>query len=318
MPLPKIVQEAEERSNALIANLVNQQVPQATPPAAPAPAPVPTPPAPTPAPVATPSPAPAPDSTTAPPASAPVDQGLEHRYKVLQGKYNAEVPRLHADLDAERAARVSMENRVRLLEEQLNAIPKEARSLVRPEEVAEYGEGMVDMVRRAAREELAAANSTIEQLQRQLQELQTGVQTSRRKSFLEVLAEAHPDWAVVNADEGFHQWLGETDPLSGRTRQELLDAATAAQDGARAAVFFTNFKAARNSTAAAANQALQTQVVPNPGTSSTPVAPPVGRVITRAEVQSIYARIRSGQLKGQDAVAAEAEIQQAMLEGRIR
>lgn len=315
MSIPKVVLEAEARANAAIQSLTNQN---AAPAAAPAPEPIAQAPAPA-APVGIPAPAPTIGLSQTPQGSVPADDGYKHRYEVLQGKYNAEVPRLSAALDAADATNKSLEVRVKQLEEQLSAIPKEAKSLVRPEEVEHYGQPMVDMVRRAAREENASLLEEIARLKSQLEAVGAGVAKTQQMGFFEVLAQAHPDWAVVNGDERFHRWLGEIDVLSGLQRNELLLKAQREKDGARASAIFTAYKKDTETWAANANSALQEQVVPAAGSAGGGAAVPVaGRTFTRLEVQQHYDAIRSGRLKGAEAAAAEAEIQKAMLEGRIR
>ncbi len=310
MSLPSAVIEAERRADALIQAIQSGNAPTQ------APAPVE---APAPAPVAAPAPAPQPGSTNQPTGSAPADDSDEHRYKVLQGKYNAEIPRL---LDQVTRLTAQTQEQARLIEQlsaQLKSMPAAPTSLVTPEEVEEHGEGMVDLIRRAAREELATKDAAINELRLEIHQLRNGFVQTKQKGFLETLADAHPDWPVINDDQSFHRWLGQVDALSGRTRQDLLDEAQKAQDGTRAAAVFTAFKKDRDSWAATSSQALQNQLVPAPGAGGAgPQVQPGARVWTRAEVTDFYTKVRTGRLKGQEAAAIESEIQRAMAEGRIK
>jgi len=309
MPLPSAVQAQLERADALIAQLSqdNQPAPPAAEPLAPQ-APQ----------VAPPAPSPIVDSRPVTPASAPADPAEESRFKVLQGKYNAEVPRLHAEVErlkreAEEAKRIADH-----YAEQLKAVP--APPLVKPEEVEHFGEGMVDMVRRAAREELASRDKLIETLQAKVSQLATGVETTVKLGFFETLAKAHPDWGTINDDTTFHKFCGEIEPLSGRTYQDLLNAAQNAADGERASAVFTAFKKARDSWVSSSNEALGQQVVPNPGSAASgqQLDPTRSRVFSRQQVQDFYNGVRSGRIKGQEVADTEAEIQRAIAEGRIQ
>lgn len=78
------------------------------------------------------------------------DEQLEHRYKVLQGKYNSEVPRLSAENKELKSRLAEIEQKLLDLQ---NATPPQP--LVSPQEIEEYGEGLIDVARRIAREELA-------------------------------------------------------------------------------------------------------------------------------------------------------------------
>lgn len=236
---------------------------------------------------------------------------LEHRYKVLQGKYNSEVPRLAAenkDLKAE-LQRISHE-----LEVLKNSKP--AEPLVKPEEVEEYGPGLVDLARRIAREELAAKDAEINVLKSRIDGLtQTTVQKVET-DFFTLLKSSVPDWESINADPLFLAWLDETDELTGATRQALLSQAEKARDAARVANFFNAYKRTSTSRAANASASLESQVAPN--TNKAPDTPPSKKIWTRREISEFYARARRGEVTDEQVVAIEAELQKAQIEGRIR
>jgi hypothetical protein len=308
MPVPQAVIEMEQRANALIQSMNEGGAQPPTPaPAPPAQAPVAAP--------AAPQPQPTPQSQ--PPASAPAADTWEHRYSVLQGKYNAEVPKLVGQV-SELTRKVDELTRLNAgLSEQLKNAP--VQPLVRPEDVEEHGESMVDLIRRAAREELQAATSKIDELSRELDAIKGPAQKATQQSFLTKLGELVPDWGQINDDASFHRWLLEPDELSGEIRQTLLDRAHGALDGDRAAKIFTAFKRARETWAASATDALSQQVVPNTGSAGAPPTQSVqGKVWTRAEINDFYTKVRTGQLKGPEAAAIETDIQQAMIQGRIQ
>lgn len=312
MPVPRTVQEQADRSEAL-----RQRLFEAKPADAPEAPPAPTPPAPqAPAPSDTPAPTPAPPA--APPASAPADPKAEDRYKVLQGKYNAEVPRLSSERDQAIRQAEEYKRQADELRKQLEAAPKP--KLVTPEEVEQFGDGMVDMVRRAAREELSPEQARLAKLEAELAELRSGVSTSRQLGFLETLARDHADWPEINKDPAFHVWLAESDPLSGRTRQQLLDEAQDSQDGKRAVAIFAAFKRARDSWTADSSSALSEQAVPGNAVAHTEpqTDPSQGRQWTRKEVSDFYDGVRRNQYSAEKASAIEAEIQRAIQEGRIK
>jgi BMFP domain-containing protein YqiC len=304
MPIPKAVQEAAERAERML------QAPQETapPPAQPEP--------PAPAPQPAPPPAPA-GSQPTPPSGAAADDSWEHRHRVLQGKYNAEVPRLHSELGQLRQELEEQKRLASQMAEQLKAVPPP--TLVTRDEIEEHGEGLIDVVRRAAREELAASSAKIAELEAQLSAVRGGVQKATKASFLKTLTDKVPNWTSINEDSAFHSWLSETDPLSGRLRQHLLDDAHAALDGDRAATIFTAFGSTRDSWAASSSAALAEQVVPNTNMSApAPPVSPQGRVWQRAEVSKFYDDVRARRINAAEAAATEAEIHRAMMENRIQ
>lgn len=305
MSLPRQVAEAEERANKLQEQLLKQQQ-----------SPEPTPPKATDAPTETPA-----DDETVPPPSgispepkpddSKDDNSYEHRFKVLQGKYNSEVPRLSSENKELKATLKSLQDQL----DELKAA-KSVEPLVKPEEIEEYGEGLIDVARRIAQEELAKKDAAIKKLEAKLDALEGVTTKTVEKDFFSLLTAKVSDWEKVNADKSFHKWLDEADELTGVRRQDLLSQAEQARDADRVAKFFTAFKKTSNRQVADSTQALETQVAPS-NTKASPT-PPSKKQWTRSEIAEFYRRVRSGQVSDKDVVAIEADIHAATIEGRIR
>lgn len=303
MSLPRAVLEAEEKANKLHEELLQRQQPPAegiTPPNDPPPSDPPAAEAPVP-------PQPTNDSQT-PPAPGQ-DDSWEHRFKVLQGKYNAEIPRLAGE-NKDLKAKLSE------LEVSLESLKNKPEPLVKPEEVAEYGEGLIDVVRRTAREELAQKDSEINALKAKIESLSNVTTQKVESDFFSSLTSMVPDWEQINQDPKFLSWLDQVDELTGDTRQSLLSRAEQSRDAARTAKFFSAFKKTSSTWAANSASALDQQVTPP--TNKAPNAPPAKKVWTRAEVSDFYARVRRGDVSDADAIAIEADIHAAQIEGRLR
>ena len=253
-----------------------------------------------------PTPQPTVDST--PP---PQEESWEHRFKVLQGKYNAEVPRFaHENKD--------LKSRLQSLEEQLedmkNAKPVEL--LVKPEEIEQYGEGLIDVARRVAREELASKDAQIAKLRSEIDSVKSVQSHVVQDNFFKSLTEMVPDWEALNADANFLNWLDGVDDLTGETRQALLGKAENQRDPVRAAKFFNMYKKTSQSWAAQSAASMEQQIVPP--TNQAPSTPQAKKIWTRAEITSFYDRVRRGTISDADVVAIEADIASASFEGRIR
>ena len=312
MNLPRAVIEAERKAEEALQRLQQARQPQqqqndpppGDPPAS-DPAPTPTPSEPS----ARANPAPA----ATPPANAEGDDKWEARFKTLSGKYNAEVPRLHAAIKERDAQLNSLTQEVEALKASL-AKPKE--SLVKPEEVNEFGEPLVDLIRRAAREEVSAKDAELAELRRKLESVQVATVESKEVGFYDRLNAAVPDWMAINDDPEFHTWLGEVDELTGAQRQNILVEAEERRDADRVARFFKAFKKVQSDKAAVAATSLDSQVAP---ATSRVDAPPQGKKIwTRGEIADFYARDRRGEFTEADAAAIDAEIQAAVAEKRVR
>ena len=309
MNLPRAVAEAERKAEEALQRLQQARQPQQTqdpqPPAEnlnqdPAPTPAPSEPAAT---------APAAPAAT----SSEGDEKWDARYKTLHGKYNAEVPRLHSALKERDSKLNSLTEEVEALKQAL-AKPKE--SLVKPEEVNEFGEPLVDLIRRAAREEVQTKDAEIAALKKRLESFEATTVQTREVSFFDKLNAAVPDWMAINDDPDFHAWLGEVDDLTEAKRQDILSAAEEKRDADRVARFFKAFKKVQENKSAAATASLDSQIAP---VASRVEDPPKGKKIwTRAEIADFYAKDRRGELDEKTATAIDAEIQLAVRERRVR
>jgi hypothetical protein len=200
------------------------------------------------------------------------------------------------------------------IEELKTAKPRE--SLIKPEEVQEYGEPLVDLIRRAAREEIASKDAEISDLKRRLERFEVNTTKTVEIGFYEKLNAIVPEWMDINEDKEFHQWLDQYDDLAGRRRQDLLSEAEEAKDATRVANFFNAWKKTNTKREAASNKSLESQVVPQSATTQTK---PVGKKIwTRQEISAFYAKARSGEIDPKQMIAIEADLHAAQLEGRIR
>lgn len=235
----------------------------------------------------------------------------EHRFKVLQGKYNSEVPRLSAE-------NKELKQTLKSLQDQLDElkVAKSAEPLVKPEEIEEYGEGLIDVARRIAREELTAKDAKIKKLEDKIDALEGHTTKTAERDFYSVLSVKVPDWEKINADKAFHKWLDTVDELTGFRRQDLLSEAEKGRDAERVAKFFNAFKKTSKKQVEDTNLALETQVSPN--NTKTPNTPTGKKIWTRAEISEFYKRLRSGRVSDKDAVAIESDIHAASIEGRVR
>lgn len=290
MDLPRAVVEAERKAEEALTRLKSTPQPTANEPAPPHDAPPPPPPA---------------------PAPPPGDEPWEARYRSLHGKYNAEIPRLNAALK-ERDAELSA------LREEVDALKaaKDKQSLVKPEEIQEFGEPLVDLIRRAAREEVGAKDQEIAELKSQLKSIKSTSEQSVESTFYEKLAAAIPDWMTINDDPEFHSWLAEHDELTGYQRQELLLQAEKRKDASRVARFFDAFKKTKSKTQVAAVDSLESQVPPV--TSRADAPPPGKKIWTRGEIADFYARDKRGEYSMEQAAAIEKDIQEAVRDRRVR
>jgi hypothetical protein len=269
-------------------------------------------------------------------------EDYEHKYRTLQGMYNAEVPKLQGSI---REANLKIESMEQMIAS-MNAAPTPARTddpaatprSLTAEEIEDYGTDMIDVVKRAAREEFGPEMTRLKEENAQLKQNVSTVAASTagdaRTNLFDNLASAVPNWQVMNKDPDFLSWLGERDAYSGQTRQDMLLVAFENNDGPRVIAFFNGYSQDRNivrnnepaAEVIAPTVSLESLVAPGPASTATANQPggnPTageGKIFSTAEVQAFYRDVQRGEFKndpvGKD--RTEKAIIKAGREGRIR
>lgn len=213
--------------------------------------------------------------------------------------------------------------------------------LVTKEDEDEYG-ASIDVMRRAAREEMAAQfedeitglRTELAQLRSQygevaprLQHVQQSQVQNANQQFARDLTTLVPNWEEVNVDAKFHNWLLETDKLSGLQRQTYLDNAQQNYDVNRVAQFFKEFAILSGTSTPPSTtptntrqDELERQVSPGKSKATNTGQPDKPRVYNREDIGQFYADVARGKYKGKDPERAriEADIFLAQKDGRVK
>jgi len=168
----------------------------------------------------------------------PSGEDWEQKYKVLQGKYNAEVTADVASLRDQvnslvsenqhlsqnmQSAAGTIENLNSIIADKTKTVDSEQPSgtpsgeYVDPGDFEVYGEEMVTLV-----DKINAQAKTIESLQNSTQGLSQQQSVSAERDFYKQLEVSVPEWESINTNPSFLKWLGEVDQASGAVRMELL------------------------------------------------------------------------------------------------
>jgi hypothetical protein len=259
-----------------------------------------------------------------------VEDDFKQKYNTLRGKYDAEVPRLHQQLK-DLASELNALKKAQEEKPVEPAKPKEKVSYVTDEDRAEFGEELIDVQRRVAKEvaqeyedRFEAQAEIIKQLQDQLK--QTGSQVGEM-SFSQKLGQLVPDFAQIDNDPRWVEWLNEVDPIIRDQRRVLAQAAFDKGDADAVAHYVKLFKQslgepeAKVQEKAVRQTELEKQV--SPSRSATTASTPTdrkSRVYSQREIDAGWNKIRMLNTKGQFAEAEklEAELTAAYLEGRVR
>jgi len=264
------------------------------------------------------------------------EETYEQRWRSLQGMYNAEVPRLHAE-------RRELTNRVQQLEQLLASMTAKpsgqaetpAEKLITEQDIEDYGDS-IDVMRRVFREEAGALKQENAQLRQMLQQMQANVvpkvqQLSQRQAvsseqaFWAELQTAVPDWQDINTSREFQSWLLEVDPLTNVPRQTYLEDAQRNLDARRVVNFFTAWKGqagvpnARSTRTAQSASELEKQVAPGRGRSGGNKTAGEPKTYTQEDIKRFFTDVQKGKYKGKETERdrIERDIFAAQREGRI-
>ena len=255
-------------------------------------------------------------------------EDFEHKYRVLQGKYTNEVPRLHEQVKVLEANLSSAIERMNKASAEKERAP-EPNVAAQPKDVEDFGADLVDMVVRVSQASLARAakvldakvaeiDAKIAELTNQVKGTSQSVAVSAEQTFFERLTRVMPDWERINADQNFLNWLAEEDPVYGVPRQNALHLAQQQLNVERVASVFNAFAGPRKEQAPKIDP-LDKHVSPRSAATAAP-APTTKSVITQAQVTQFYNEVRQGKYRGNEAEATRLEqmINSALAEGRVR
>lgn len=309
--LPKQVQEAAERANRIHQEIYgNTEAP--APDAAPAEVVATAEPAPAPAPVAEPAPAPAPAE----------DASWQRKYEVLDGKYRAEVPRMAGQIRDLNATIETLRAEIATVKVAPAPAPTPIEGMTREQVVESFGEDFAKAVAaEAARVVREQTDGLRSELLPKIEGVQQQARTSAREGFIRDLARQVPDFAEIDATEGFTAFLDEIDGMSGRSRRDFFNEADKANDASRIAQFFKAFKghstpAPTPAPAPAGPTAVDYALQPDTSSRATPV-PPGKRMWTQADIRQFYVDVRKGRFNAADATRIESDIFAAQRENRL-
>ena len=264
------------------------------------------------------------EPTPTPTEPVVAEEKWEQKYKTLKGMYDAEVPRLHADM---RDLKAQMDNLRKAAETKPvePAKPKTAEKLVTDADVEAFGSDLIEVQRKVAREVAAEFRGELDTMRAENEKLReqltsTGTQVSEA-SFEQRLYRMVPDFEAVNVDPKWIAWLNEVDPLLRAPRSSVAQQAFNRGDAEGVAHYVAMFKksvAPVEPTADKTNE-LELQIQPNRSATSTPPTSQKGKVYTNADIEKMFRKATDLGIRGQTDAAKklEAEIDAAFMEGRV-
>ncbi|MDY6910737.1 MAG: hypothetical protein SVM79_00020 [Chloroflexota bacterium] len=251
---------------------------------------------------------------------------LQHKYSVLQGKYNAEVPRLT--------------EKIRQLEEHLNnsaqakqqgeegegATPPVDMSQIDPEQFRDYGDEFVGMAHML--KQIAGEVGSVKQDVGSVKQGAQAAEQAAAEAYWTRVYQGVPNFEEVNNAPEFFEWLNgyQQTPQGIRLRNSVLQEAHAAGRADDVVQIFQEYlkeEATTNNQSPASEPAAssQKQNISPPASASTPVTPPDDKpVYSRSQVDKFFTDLSHGKFRHNNewAQAEKQRILAAGREGRIQ
>jgi hypothetical protein len=226
------------------------------------------------------------------------------KYNTLQGKYQAEVPRLAQQVKESHEEIRRLQQQLQQQQEQLTQAKSKPSSELRNRGYEEDLVGVIESLEERIKQ-LSDAKARVDRIEN------TVTQTAEQR-FWQELADLYPEWRTVDADPKFHAFLEQEDVVTGLTRQQLLNAARQDRSAKRVAAIFNTFKENRDRNKPKENI--------SPSSYSSRGNNDGKKVFTLSEINQFYRDVVRGRYAGREdeAKKIETEINQANIEGRIK
>ena len=258
------------------------------------------------------------------PVSPDEEPTWQQRYRTLQGMYDAEVPRLHAQTKELKTQLEIMQSEMQSIKEQ--KVVEREKAAITDKDREDFGPDLIDLIERASEAKVdtlrareAELMSQINRLHEQLDNVSQRQVVSDKDAFLNRLTAKAPAWQTLNTDSGFLNWLQAVDPVYGIPRQYALTSAYEALDDTRVAAIFNAYSGAPVANVPNPAQELQRQTSPSKSRAApAPTDSQDFRVYSNRDIEQFYAARRRGEYSDEVAARIEADIEAAIAQGRIR
>lgn len=249
-------------------------------------------------------------------------ESWEQKYKVLQGKYNAEIPRLQQQVKDLQEHNQALQQQLQQAPANTGEAPPAPTGDLNLEPIREdFGDDFVKPIEQMAQRN-QQLESSLQQMQQRLEQLEGTQKQDREQDFWDELERAVADWRTINADQAFHSWLAEVEPKAGKTRQEMLDEAANALNANRVIAIFNEFKQGQQTQGQSRQQERQRSMEAQVEPASTPsnTTPDQKPVYAHSDIQRWYddaAKKLMPDKKPDEYKKWDYEFTQAYAEGRV-
>ncbi|MDQ7731616.1 hypothetical protein QT231_02830 [Halomonas sp. SpR1] len=251
----------------------------------------------------------------------------QHRFQVLQGKYNGELPVLRQENEQLKQQVADKDRRIQELEQQA---PASDNSGISDDQLAhfkqEFGEDLVTFIERMTKQKSATPETgNTKELQDRLDRLEAEKEADAAEKredaearFWVSLEQAVPSFRQVNSDPAFLQFLSKFDPQSGKQYQQALSEAQQSLNTKGVADIFKLYLSQAKPNASEKRTVPDEQVEPRTTKAAPTPSSQGGKLWTGAEISQFYRDKTAGRYATEEAQRLEADIFAAQREGRVR
>lgn len=265
------------------------------------------------------------------PDNADSENTWQAKYKVLQGKYNAEVPQLRDEIKTlkqqleSQAAPVDVSQYQRQIDDlQRKLDAKESQPVTSDQEVDEYianeyGPEFAAAIKNMIKQQAAPkSNDDVTQLRQKVDNIERTNQQSQQEMKISTLKQTlkaqNIDFEQTDTDPMFHDWLAKEEGQTGQSRSVFMNNHFATGNIAKTAAFYAAFKAQERSS-------FQKNPLSNHvDVSSNHSAPDTGaesEIWTGDDINRLYDDKRNNRISEADFKKHEQSLNRAMQEGRV-
>lgn len=244
------------------------------------------------------------------PSSQPVkSDNWEQKFHTLQGKYNAEIPRLVEAVNDLQAQLVNAKTVIQPVTPVATAVPQPAPpaavpaipsgSIFTDEEKETFGEETCKLIEdKSTRIAQSLLSENLKGLGitdqvNEIKQIKTDLESDRvktaRDKYYESIDIVVPDWEAIQATPDFVTWATEVEPMTGLTRGQILVAADKNNDHSRASTIFNIYKKEKGIVSAAqpvmSAPSLQNEISPAPSAGDIPLTQEKVKTYKMAEYQ---------------------------------
>ncbi|NYT74251.1 hypothetical protein HZU72_17715 [Halomonas sp. QX-2] len=251
----------------------------------------------------------------------------QHRFQVLQGKYNGELPALRKENEQLKQQVADKDRRIQELEKQA---PSPDSSGITDDQLAhfkqEFGEDLVTFIERMTKQKDAAPETgNTKELQERLDRLEAEKEADAAEKredaearFWVNLEQAVPNFRQINSDPAFLQFLSKFDPQSGKQYQQALSEAQQSQSAKGVADIFKLYLSQATPKTPEKRTVPDEQVEPRTTKATQTPNSQGAKLWTGAEISQFYRDKTAGRYAADEAQRLEADIFAAQREGRVR